>query len=71
MKPKDPTSADHVKPLAQQKADFTAEGAPPPGKVASAEPVTPPAASPVKKPRGPARAPGTRNGPVPRRTHPR
>ena len=27
--------------LAEQKADFTAEGSPPPGKVATTEPVTP------------------------------
>lgn len=73
MKLKDPTSAEHDKPLAQQTTDFTAEGSPPAGKVARAEPepVTATATRPAKKPRGPARAPGTRNGPVPRRTHPR
>lgn len=71
MKQRDPTAADKVKPLAQQQNDFTAEGSPPPGKVATADPVSPPASVPPKKARGPARAPGTRNGPVPRRTHPR
>ncbi len=36
--------------LAQQKADFTAEGAPPPGKVSTEAPVTAdPAEHPVKR----------------------
>ncbi|MBT9594758.1 MAG: hypothetical protein IV094_02070 [Vitreoscilla sp.] len=33
------------KTLAQQKADFTAEGSPPPGQVATSMPATPGAAS--------------------------
>jgi hypothetical protein len=37
-------------PLAQQKDDFTAEGAPPPGRVANERPATPP-----PKPKGPAK----------------
>ncbi|WP_394787091.1 catalase [Rhodoferax sp.] len=39
-KEKTKIKAPAAKPLAQQKADFTAEGAPPPGKVALTEPVT-------------------------------
>ena len=72
MTPKDPTADAKAKPLAQAQNDFTAEGSPPPGQVATAEPASlPKSAALKKKVRGPARAPGTRNGPVPRRTHPR
>jgi hypothetical protein len=57
-KPKQPTKPSN---LAQQQSDFTAEGSPPPGKVAASEPVTakettalptPTRAQPVRK--GPA-----------------
>ena len=34
--------------LTEQKADFTAEGAPPPGKVATTPPVSKDAVAPVK-----------------------
>lgn len=37
-KAEDPAPA-HPKTLAEQEADFTAEGAPPPGKVGPGEPV--------------------------------
>ena len=46
-----PSSAPNPAPvpptLADQKADFTAEGSPPPGKVATTAPVTPAAAAPA------------------------
>lgn len=35
--------------LTEQKADFTAEGAPPPGKVATTPPVTTAAVAPVAR----------------------
>ena len=46
-----PSSAPNPAPvpptLADQKGDFTAEGSPPPGKVATTAPVTPAAAAPA------------------------
>lgn len=50
------------KPLAQQETDFTAEGAPPPGKVATSAPVAP---GKARKPRSRATAAkhGARKGP--------
>ena len=56
-KPKRP-----IKPstLAQQQADFTAEGSPPPGKVAASEPVSAEEATTVP---APARAQPVRKGP--------
>lgn len=54
-----PKPTPPIKPstLAQQQADFTAEGSPPPGKVAASAPVTPreTAASPATAPARPAR----------------
>jgi|GEM_PF-3050922 len=35
-----PTTTSEDKSLAQQKADFTSEGSPPPGKVDTSTPVT-------------------------------
>ncbi|HEU5296674.1 MAG TPA: hypothetical protein VFU71_17970 [Burkholderiaceae bacterium] len=57
-KPKRP-----IKPstLAQQQADFTAEGSPPPGKVAASEPVSVKEAATVL---APARAQPARKGPA-------
>jgi hypothetical protein len=51
--------------LAEAEADFTAEGAPPPGKVATTTPVVPPAVTPLVS-RDPVRARRkTRKGPAP------
>lgn len=41
MTPRPPHPAPLPPTLADQKADFTAEGSPPPGKVASTPPLTP------------------------------
>ena len=72
MKQRDKTAASKPEALVRAQDAFTAEGAPPPGLVATAVPATPAAGAAVKKTaRGPARAPGTRNGPVPRRVYPR
>lgn len=40
MTPRAPTPAPVPHTLAEQKADFTAEGSPPPGKVATTPPLT-------------------------------
>lgn len=54
-----------VKPvLIQQETDFTAEGAPPPGKVATAEPAMPAKSEDVRAPR-PSVAAGVDSVPVP------
>jgi len=50
--------------LKQQKSDFTAEGSPPPGKVSTSTPITPPvslAATPAGKPRQRAASPSKRS----------
>jgi len=47
--------------LAQQQADFTAEGSPPPGKVAASEPVSVKQAATMP---APARAQPVRKGPA-------
>ena len=41
MTPRSPHPAPLPPTLADQKADFTAEGSPPPGKVATTPPLTP------------------------------
>ena len=56
-----PTQPIKPSTLAQQQADFTAEGSPPPGKVAAAEPVSVKEAATVP---APARATPGRKGPV-------
>ena len=66
MTPRAPHPAPPPPTLADQKADFTAEGSPPPGKVASTPPLTPAAlATPA-----PSRAPklGLKPGPEPKST---
>ena len=40
MKPTDPTPIPHARSLSQQKTDFTSEGAPLPGRVATDLPQT-------------------------------
>ncbi len=62
--PKDPnTNANtNAKTLVQQKADFTAEGAPPPGKVATEVPAMPSKAARTVL-RLPVNVPGARKGP--------
>lgn len=53
--------------LAAAQADFTAEGAPPPGKVANAPPELPPA--PTKACRVAVKPPTRRKGPTPAGRH--
>ena len=64
-----PSSAPKPAPvpptLADQKADFTAEGAPPPGKVATTAPVTPAAEAPDASTTAPASKPSPKPGPDP------
>jgi len=54
-----PRLSPQPKTLAQQQADFTAEGSPPPGKVAASTPVTAQKPAPT-----PQRATPARKGPL-------
>lgn len=60
-----PTPAPEPATLAQQEADFTAEGSPAPGKVATSIPATTDKAAPA---RAPTRATPARKGPPVGRT---
>jgi len=44
-----PRTKTAAKTLVQQQADFTAEGSPPPGRVAKAVPVTSPVSVPARR----------------------
>lgn len=44
-----PRTKTAAKTLVQQQADFTAEGSPPPGRVAKEVPVTSPVSVPVRR----------------------
>jgi hypothetical protein len=63
-----PHRGTKARTLAQQQTDFTAEGAPPPGKVATSVPVTGgKTARPVSRP--PAIVPATRRRPASGKGH--
>ena len=68
-KPAQPATADAapVRTLAQEKSDFTAEGSPPPGQVASTAPELPATPAQAAAPAQPAKAAakGRRQPPAP------
>jgi hypothetical protein len=62
MKRTTPKAAQKVITLTQQQADFTAEGSPPPGKVATSVPVATTKATSPASVRGARKSPSSRRG---------